>query len=138
MKKLIVLAMFGAMSLPAMAADGAATKAPNPPEIAKQAEFACDLSWGQITDVFINNKSPETAVDNAISKVKKLNPALDSAAQSGMKTQFLASLKAATADKKFADAVKNNTEATHKEFSAGCISETSKVLSAQQQQPVKQ
>lgn len=36
----------------------------------KQAKIGCQISWEQITDVVLFNKSAEASADNAIAKIK--------------------------------------------------------------------
>lgn len=122
MKKVILLALCGVMSFSTFAANKEA-------DVAKQAQTVCNLTWEQITDVIIKKQTPEATVDKAVAKIKQLTPSINEASAQQMKTQLLTSLKASTSDEKFANAVKNDTQNTHKQFMDGCLSATTQALS---------
>lgn len=95
----------------------------------KQAKTGCDIAWGQITDVVLFNKSAESAADNAITKVKIKNPALDMKTQQTMRAQFISSIQSTLSNKEFVESVKKNTAATQDMFIKQCVTNTSKTLS---------
>lgn len=95
----------------------------------KQAKVGCQISWEQITDVVLFNKSAEASADNAITKIKLKNPNLDPTVAVNMKSQFITSVNAMKADGPFVESVKNNTNATRSIFIKECINNTSKTLS---------
>ncbi|MBJ8972711.1 MULTISPECIES: hypothetical protein [Citrobacter] len=95
----------------------------------KQAKIGCQISWEQITDVVLFNKSAEASADNAIAKIKLKNPNLDPTVVLNMKSQFITSVNAMKADGPFVESVKNNTNATRATFMKECINNTSKTLS---------
>lgn len=95
----------------------------------KQAKVGCQISWEQITDVVLFNKSSEASADNAIAKIKLKNPNLDASVAENMKSQFITSVNAMKADGPFVESVKNNTNVTRVMFMKECINNTSKTLS---------
>lgn len=95
----------------------------------KQAKIGCQISWEQITDVVLFNKSAEASADNAIAKIKLKNPNLDPSVAVNMKSQFITSVNAMKADSSFVESVKNNTNATRAIFMKECINNTSKEIS---------
>ena len=95
----------------------------------KQAKIGCQISWEQITDVVLFNKSAEASADNAIAKIKLKNPNLDPTVVVSMKSQFITSVNAMKSDGPFVESVKNNTNATQATFMKECINNTSKTLS---------
>lgn len=95
----------------------------------KQAKAGCQITWEQITDVVLFNKSPENAAGNAITKLKLKNPNLEKPATENMKAQFISSINAMVADKALVNSVKNDPSTTQKVFMEQCIKNTSKSLS---------
>ncbi|EPG4500477.1 TPA: hypothetical protein R4Y11_001813 [Citrobacter freundii] len=95
----------------------------------KQAKIGCQISWEQITDVVLFNKSAEVSADNAIAKIKLKNPNLEPTVAANMKSQFITSVNTMKADGSFVESVKSNTNATRVIFMKECINKTSKALS---------
>lgn len=95
----------------------------------KQAQYACQLSWGQIVDVALFNRTPEQSAQNAINKIKLKNPQLDSATEANLMSQFVNALKATTSNKEYVESVKKNTSANEKSFLSACVNDTSKAIS---------
>lgn len=117
MKKVMLLAFCGVLSFSTVAANKDA-------DTTQQAETVCDLTWEQITDVIINKQTPETAVDKAMVKIKRLAPSLNEASTNQMRSQLLTSLQTSTSDAKFASMVKSDTQATHQQFMQDCLTAT--------------
>lgn len=95
----------------------------------KQAKAGCQITWEQISDVILFNKSPENAADNAIAKLKLKNPSLEMPAIENMTVQFISSINAMMNDKTFVNSVKNDPRTTQKVFMEQCIKNTSRSLS---------
>nr|WP_255483385.1 hypothetical protein [Cedecea sp. P7760] len=95
----------------------------------KQAKNGCKISWEKITDVVLFGNSPEKAADNAIIKIKNINPNIPNSQIAAIRTSFIDSVAKSLSDKDFVQSVKAETKVTERAFMSSCIDNTSKALS---------
>ncbi|MGE2346598.1 hypothetical protein [Enterobacter asburiae] len=97
--------------------------------IRKQAHNGCKITWEQITDVVLFGNTQEKAADNAITKIKKINPNIPNSQISALRSGFIDSVGKTLSDKAFVQSVKKETKVTERAFMSSCIDNTSKTLS---------
>lgn len=94
-----------------------------------QAKAGCQISWEQITDVLLFNKTAEVSANNAIAKIRLKNPSIEKSIAENMKSQFIMAINGMASNKAFVNSVKSDTNATQAAFMKECIKNTSKTLS---------
>lgn len=95
----------------------------------KQATNGCKITWEQITDIVLFGATPEKAAQNAIVKLKVINPEIPPDQENQLKASFVESISHTLNDQNFVKSVKTETKATQQAFMSGCIDATSKSLS---------
>jgi len=95
----------------------------------KQAVAGCDITWHQITDVVLFNMSYEKAADNAILRVRELNPKFNPADTPKLKAAFIDSMSKTLNNDSFRNSVKTNTNVTEVAFKNQCRKQVAESLS---------
>ncbi|QHM69817.1 hypothetical protein [Mixta intestinalis] len=86
----------------------------------KQASYMCGMSWEMITDVVVSGLTLEKAADNALAKVKSLDPRMPSSQKDQVKGILMDTLKEITSDKHVMDDIKQHPEASEDVFMTYC------------------
>ncbi len=94
----------------------------------KQASYMCGMSWEMITDVVVSGLTLEKAADNALDKVKSLDPRMPSSQKDQVKGIFMDTLKEITSDKNVVDDIKLHPEASEDVFMTYCKAKMSELF----------
>lgn len=95
----------------------------------KQAKNGCKITWEQITDIILFGTTPEKAADNAITKIKIINPNLPNSQIPALRNNIIASVGKTISDKGFVQSVRTETKVTERAFMSSCVDNTSKAIS---------